>query len=271
MKTSERSPIKDPPLRTPGQSVREERDRILDEKLEPPVLLAIMLVMLAALEWYRSFVPLPPIPWFYTAVALAAVTFALWRVYRYRPLLRNLRQGHAGELAVGQFLERLRGSGYQVFHDVVGDSFNVDHVLIGPTGVYTIETKTWSKPTTGDARVRFDGDQLAIGSRSPDRDPIIQAKAQAKWLRAVLEESCGRKFVTRPVIVFPGWFVEPAPSSLSDLWILEPKALPSFIERERVVLTPEDVKLASFHLARFIRAHQRTVTEPSKRWKHASP
>jgi hypothetical protein len=61
--------------------------------------------------------------------------------------MRTLRQGIEGEKAVGQFLERLREQRYQVFHDLVGDGFNVDHVLIGPAGVFTIETKT-SSPST---------------------------------------------------------------------------------------------------------------------------
>ena len=62
----------------------------------------------------------------------------------------------------------------------------------------------------------------------------------------------------RPVIVFPGWFVEqrhgPAGRSTRDIWVLEPKALPSFLDHEDERLQPEDVKLASFHLSRYARA-----------------
>lgn len=155
---------------------------------------------------------------------------------------------------MGQFLERLREQGYQLFHDVTGEGFNVDHVLIGPAGVFTIETKTRSKPRRGDARVSFDGERLLVAGFEPDRNPIVQAKAQVAWLSQLLTESTGRQFAIRPVILFPGWFVEQSPDSTRELWVLEPKALPKFLEQAGSVLPMEDVKLASFHLSRFIRA-----------------
>ena len=79
------------------------------------------------------------------------------------------------------------------FHDVVGLGFNVDHVIVGPAGVFTVETKTWSKPAKGDAKVVFDGERVRINGFEPDRNPIVQAKAQARWLKEVLAESTGMK------------------------------------------------------------------------------
>ena len=38
------------------------------------------------------------------------------------------------------------------------------------------------------------------------------------------------------------------------MWVLEPKALLKFLGNEQQCLTPEEVKLASFHLSRFIRS-----------------
>jgi len=51
-------------------------------------------------------------------------------------------------------------------------------VLIGPAGVFTVETKTRTKPH-GDARVTFRGEALLVAGFEPDRDPIVQARAQA--------------------------------------------------------------------------------------------
>jgi hypothetical protein len=194
----------------------------------------------------------------YSGAALVAVFYAVYRVRRAIPKLRNLRQAMEGERAVGQFLERLREQGFQVFHDVVGTGFNVDHVLVGPAGVFTIETKTWSKPISGNAQLAFDGETIRAGEFEPDRNPVVQAKAQAGWLRAMLLESTGKKVDVRPVIVFPGWFVVNSTGSLRDLWVLEPKALPTFLNNEPIRMTSEDVKLASFHLSRLIRATERS-------------
>jgi len=40
------------------------------------------------------------------------------------------------------------------------------------------------------------------------------------------------------------------------LWVLEPKALPSFLENAPNVLSAEEIKMASGHLSRFIRAQE---------------
>jgi len=219
-------------------------------------MLALFLFLIAGLEWLHFYFNTKPSPIIYCIAAVLGIAYAAFRIWRSIPKLRNLRLAMEGERVVGQFLERLRQHGFQVFHDVVGDGFNVDHVLIGPSGVFTVETKTWNKPVSGNAQIVFDGEMLKIGSFSPDRDPIVQARAQASWLKQLLQESTGRKFETRPVIVFPGWFVENS-RGFHDQWVLEPKALLSFLQHEPVRLSAEDIKLASFHLSRLIRFTER--------------
>ncbi len=254
MSSHSRSPIKDAPLRLPGQSLTEERDRLVEDKLLVPMLVVLLLIIMAGLEWWRYFVPQPPHPWILTAFATAGVAWAVWTIRSVLPTLKQLRLGVEGERTVGQALEHLRAGGCDVFHDLVGQGFNVDHVVIGPAGVFTVETKTWSKPVRGKAQIKFDGEHLLVGNRQPDRDPVVQARAQASWIRDVLSESTGRKFDVRPVIVFPGWFIEQTEGSKREIWVLNPKALPDFISHEPRKLSDEDVRLASFHLSRFVRA-----------------
>ena len=166
----ERSPLKDKPLRLPGQALQEQREALIADKLEPWLLLALFMAVLAGWEWWRYWKLTPPTPWLFTAVAVAVALVAVWRFQQLRPRLRALRLGMEGERAVGQFLERLREQGYQVFHDLQGEGFNVDHVCIGPAGVFTIETKTWSKPRHGEARIRYDGEKLSLNGHEPERD-----------------------------------------------------------------------------------------------------
>ena len=257
MDSDQRSPIKDKPLRHAGQSLEEERRAILEDKVEPYLFMALVFVLLAAFEWWRWYANIPPKPILFALMACGSIALAAWQIRRHRPHMKALRQGAEGEKAVGQFLERLREQEYQVFHDIVGPGFNVDHVLIGRAGIFTIETKTWSKPAKGEARITFrDGHLLAAGNE-PDRDPIVQARAQAHWLGKLLSESTGRPLKAIPVVAFPGWFVEQSSERPTDMWVLEPKALPAFIENEPLRLTAPDVKLASYHLSRFIRSVER--------------
>ena len=251
-----KSPIKDKPLRLPGQSLEEERRRLFEDRLETPFVLALCFTLIAALDWWRELADVAPSPRLFTVAAILLIAFTAWRFLNTVPRIRAIKQGIEGEKAVGQFLERLRADGYQVFHDVVGAGFNVDHVLIGPGGIYTIETKTWSKPARGEPRIKFDGEQITVAGREPERDPVIQARAQASWLKGLLTESTGRPYEVFPVVVFPGWYIEQGEGTLRNMWVLEPKALAKFLANAPQRLEPEAIKLASFHLSRFVRSSE---------------
>ncbi len=259
MKSDKKSPIKDKPLRNPGQSLDEQRFDLAYDNLLGPAMLALVMVLISGLEWWNFYHPNPNAPFIYTIFAVVLIFYAAWKVWRTLPKLRQLRQAAEGEKVVGQFLERLRGNGYQVFHDIVGEGFNLDHILIGPAGVFTVETKTLSKPSRGDARIVYDGERITADGFELDRNPVIQAKAQARWLYGLLKESTGKSFAIRPIVVFPGWYVEYAPGAGRDIWVLEPKALPSYLAKEPAALTSEDIRLASYHLSRFIRQSEKTA------------
>lgn len=261
--TETRSPLKDKPLRNPGQSVRSARINIVFDQLMAPLLVLMVIFTWAMIEWVRYLVPLKSAPWFQSVFALLTFAYFVLQLRRYWPQLRALQLAEDGEKAVGQFLEGLRQKGYQVFHDIVTDDFNVDHVVIGPAGVFTIETKTRSKPLRGKAEIHFDGETLKVGGYTPDRDPIVQALAQAMWLKRLLTDSTGRPVPVRPVVLFPGWFINDSRQNRRDLWVLEPKALPSWLANEKTVMAPDEVAMASQHLSRHIRFHERLLEQAS--------
>jgi hypothetical protein len=70
-----------------------------------------------------------------------------WRL-RFRPSeqARTWQRGAAGERRTARLLERLTRDGYVVFHDlaVPGSDANVDHLVIGPSGVFVIDSKQWN-------------------------------------------------------------------------------------------------------------------------------
>ena len=53
----------------------------------------------------------------------------------------------------------------------------------------------------------------------------------------------------------PEWYVELSESpKKSDVWVLNPKALRTFIDNENHKVTREDMMLATFHIAQYIRS-----------------
>jgi hypothetical protein len=252
-----RSPIKDAPLRYAGQSVEEEIQKMLNDKVAEHAAVMGMLALLALWEWYHWYFNPKPHPIVMTIFSLTGTAYFYVKVIGYRKQIRLLRQARDGEKAVGQYLEGLREIGHKIFHDVLGEGFNVDHVIVGPVGVYSVETKTISKPEKGTPQVVYDGESITVDGFKPDRDPIVQAKAQASWLHRLIEESTGRDVKVRPVVLYPGWFINRQPRG-AEVWVLEPKALPKFLEHERTALTAEDVKLIAYHLSRYVRGKGKT-------------
>ena len=253
-KSKNRSPLKDKPLRYPAQSLDEEIDRIFSDEgllwiFAPAILLSFTLN-----EWFRWFFSTKPQPFAFSILTIVVIVISIRKLIAIRQKVKALKLGRDGEREVGQYLELLVEKGYRVFHDLVGKDFNVDHVVITSHGIYTVETKTRSKPSQKEANVKVSKGKLLIDGHAPDRDYLIQAKAQSKWVKTILRESTGKDFPVKPVIVFPGWFVEPMPKDEDrSVWVLNPKVLPTFIENTPETLERQDVMLAAYHLSRYIR------------------
>jgi hypothetical protein len=61
-----RSPLKDKPLRLPGQSVAEERENLVEDAVGQPMMLALFFLLIAALEWWRVYTDMKPSPVIYS-------------------------------------------------------------------------------------------------------------------------------------------------------------------------------------------------------------
>jgi Nuclease-related domain len=89
-------------------------------------------------------------------VGLAVAALVGWRL-RFRPSeqARTWQRGAAGERRTARLLDRLTRDGFVVFHDlaVPGSPANVDHLVIGPTGLFVIDSKQW----TGSVHQSADG------------------------------------------------------------------------------------------------------------------
>jgi len=250
-----RSPIKAKPLRYPGESLDLEISRLEDDMIYKYGVYAAFFFSIAILEWLRYVTKVLPDPYLYSIVALIVIAFTTYRIVRIKQQIKLLELGRDGERAVGEYLESLRTEGYTVFHDIVGDGFNVDHVVCAPSGVYAIETKTRSKPVKGSPMIIIDEKRILVDGFEMDRDPIIQSKAQADWLKGVLLKTTGKKFPVQPVVLFPGWYIENKRSQNPDgVWVLNPKALPSFIKNAEENVGESDQHLIAFHLSRYIRS-----------------
>lgn len=127
---------------------------------------------------------------------LAASVFLVWAV---RDGLRGLEgyfKGARGEEAVAALLASLP-SEYQVFHDVsCGAAGGIDHVVVGPKGLFVVETKCWA------GRVTVEKGVVLCNGAVPTRSPIAQVRLAAQALVRVLSEGLDTVPTPVPVVCF---------------------------------------------------------------------
>lgn len=249
--TQTKSPLTSNPLRNPGQSLDEQIQQLLDDKVSSYIFVPVITLFLTVMEWVRWWLDLPYSPVSFTLMCIAIIPFSAVRLIRLKKDIRSLKQGRDGEKAVGQYLELLRESGCRIFHDILGAGYNIDHVIVSEHGVFAVETKTYSKPLKGEPKIEHIENRLNINGNQ-NTEIIVQARAESNSLMTIISESTGKKVQVKPVILFPGWFIDSKKSS-SDVWVLNPKALPAFIQKLPKVLSREDVMLISYHISRYIR------------------
>lgn len=209
-----RNPLTSGLLRGPGHTLRESLDELrFDMVAYMSVSSATPLLAAAMYLAFGEFGAGPRPHWaVFAAIGLGGFLFGAAKVVRLVEQARNLRLGLEAESAVGEELNLLMSEGFRVFHDVPGDKdFNVDHVVVGPTGVFAVETK-------GRAKLSKKGDKSAYTVELRDdrlhfpdwtgTEPLEQANRNAEWVRKWLSSAVGEPVTVKPVLVFPGWMVE---------------------------------------------------------------
>lgn len=132
--------------------------------------------------------------------------FATWLKASEKKLnkeLDNYEKGAKGEEKIDRILSEL-GKDFYVIHDVVISKGNVDHIVVAPSGIYTIETKSHH------GRVTVNQDELLLNNKPLPKDFLSQAMAEALAVKEYLQKiSLGKAdYFVQPLLVFTNAFVE---------------------------------------------------------------
>jgi hypothetical protein len=130
--------VGDPTGHTAGQHARAA---VLRLRLRTLVTLGLLAVATAMLG--RAF-GLHDVRFLGSEVALLASMFVISRYVL--PLVDRRDRGASAEEHVGGLLDGLTDGEWRVIHDASLGRGNVDHILIGPAGVFTVETKSHPGP-----------------------------------------------------------------------------------------------------------------------------
>jgi hypothetical protein len=144
------------------------------------------------------------------------------------------RRGAAGEQRTARLLEPLERHGWVVLHDlaVPGSPANIDHLVIGPGGVFAIDSKQYR------GRLRLD----AVGKLWHGRYPLASAVRAASWeadQAAKLLPDPGMAVV--PLLAVHGAQVPWGKVVTDGVPVLPARRLPSMLRQLPAVLGPERV------------------------------
>lgn len=167
-----------------------------------------------------------PLPWWVPFVAAPVITVKLTLDDpELRSQLRATSRGYQGERGAGGELEGL-GTGWRVFNDVDLDRENSDHVVVGSSGVYTIEVKNYAGSVAATP-----GGLHTHGKRN---DKVVK---QARRASHKLRELLGTE--VRPVLAFVHPFEGGA---VGNLPVLHVKDLVTFLQAQSGTLTYPDAQ-----------------------------
>ena len=231
-----RSPINDKLVHLPGEQLRirlaELRDKI-EEHLVQVLLVgpvALLAVLLPRVQW--ASIKLSLLDW---GVLATAVVVCVWNILKIAALqseYRNNKDGVRAEVAVAQQLDRLQAQDCLVLHDIPVEGFNIDHVVIGASAVFAVETKSRRKVGEGkeSANVTFDGKTLKF-PRWAETRPLEQTRSQARWLSDYLSGETGEPVPVIPVLCLPGWYVQADKNAQqANVRVINPKMTSLFVD-----------------------------------------
>ncbi len=180
-----------------------------------------------------------------------ALLVSMFVISRYvLPLVERRDRGATGEEQVGGLLDQMSDHGWRVIHDASLGRGNVDHILIGPPGVFTIETKSHPGPV----RVaRVHGATLS------------QAQAQ----RRAIERVTGLE--VEPLIVFSRAWVDRPMARRKGVRVVPARMLLGYLARLPATLSREEIERArALVRPRAARAPRGGGASPG-RWHRAGP
>lgn len=170
-----------------------------------------------------------------TGFLLAAVLL-VWAV---RDGLRGIDaffKGARGEESVAVLLSALP-YGFHVFHDFAcAGAGYIDHVVVGPNGVFAVETKCWA------GEVTFDRGEIFVNGTTPSRPPLTQARASAHRLTHFLAEHVDDVPACVPVVCFASNTFRPELLAYEDAVVCNAAALQSLIVTYAAHLSADEIE-----------------------------
>ncbi|MFI6514028.1 nuclease-related domain-containing protein [Spirillospora sp. NPDC050679] len=155
---------------------------------------------------------------------------------RSRPMA-DWRRGAVAERRTGRRLARLDPAGHHVLHDRVlpGATTNLDHLVVGLTGVYAIASRRWPWR----ARVRVEGRRLWAGRRAVGS--VGTAGRAARTVAELLSAELDHRIAVTPMVAVHGARVPRGGLVHGEVLVHSVREVPQVMTARAVIFTSAQV------------------------------
>ncbi len=158
----------------------------------------------------------------FVGAEIAAIVLVLIAYPRVDKRLERRARGVEGEQHVGAILDSLTSEGWFALHDVCLGRGNIDHIVVGPAGVTTLETKS-------------------------HRGPIMSTRLDIRWLKQAYAEGKALEALVgvpvEPLLVFSQAYVVGKPVfRRRGVVVLPARMLAEHLSRRKACHSAEEVQ-----------------------------
>lgn len=177
-------------------------------------------------------------------LAVLVVVADMVRVSRTDSSVDAWRRPSAAERRTERQLRNLAKNGYQVLHaravprdDAGASDGKIDHLVIGPSGVYAIDSEKWNKQLP----VRTMSHRKLFHGPFNQKEKLDEARWEADQAARKLSQALGYDIDVQPSVAIYGPSIPWKVMRVRDVDVYAGNRAKSYLRRQRKTLTPTDV------------------------------
>jgi hypothetical protein len=191
------------------------------------------------------------IAFFGWSVAAAAAFWTVTELWDTTSEIGSWRSNADSEDRTARALAELEAEGFVVLHDrrKPGSRGSIDHVIVGPTGVFVVETKSYSGPLS------IRGNDVFVGGRRRT-DIVHHARTEADVVQAILAiagEGVGEGLSVTPIVCIHRAELPLLKAEVQGIRVVNERGLVRVLRRTAEVLDPQAVLRVAALLSKELR------------------
>lgn len=199
-----------------------------------------------------------------TLAIIAGIAHAIWRSRSMAAIAPGTKLDKAQRITQRK-LARMERAGYQALHarPIPDSEEMIDHLVVGPTGVYAIDSEKWNKKLP--IRTR-NGKQLWLGPESK-KPRLEHARWEAQKAGELLSARLGKEVVVRPALAIYGPHIPWDIAVIREVDVFNGDRLKQYLKKRSKVR--EVRKLSRDEVARYFEAAEAVL--PTAAAQEAAP